>query len=148
MSSDIINQLEMNNAVLPTENIMVGGQPSIADLKVLQKHGVKLVVNLRPETEPNDFEEKTVVEELGMQYCHIPLSHIDTFTLGACEKLHHALRDNSPCLIHCASGNRVGAILALTAHWLDEIPAEQALEFGKQSGLTILEPKISELLTK
>jgi len=146
MAHDLPNKLSMINTLVPNENLIVGGQPSINDLEYLKDLGVTTVVNLRPNSEPNDFEEASVVEKLGMNYCHIPLSAIDSFTKEACQKLHVALASNEPCLVHCATGNRVGALLALKSFWLDEHTAEQSLAYGKQTGLTKLEPQISNIL--
>ena len=49
-------------------------------------------------------------------------------------------------LLHCGSGNRVGALLALKAFWLDGGSAEEALEVGLAGGVTRLEPTVRELL--
>jgi hypothetical protein len=49
-------------------------------------------------------------------------------------------------LFHCGSGNRIGAVLALQAAWLDGVAAEDALDYGRANGLTSLEPTTRELL--
>ncbi len=146
MASDLLNCLEMINPLMPNERLIVGGQPSIADLELLKAQGVTTVINLRPESEPNDFSESQIVNQLGMEYCHIPLSTIESFTEEACHCLRQTLASSKSCLIHCATGNRAGALIALKSHWLDNLPAEQAIEYGKQAGLTMLEPQIRNLL--
>ena len=52
---------------------------------------------------------------------------------------------DGPVLIHCASSNRVGALLALRES-LRGASDEEALEFGKQAGMTRLEPLVKERL--
>ena len=48
-------------------------------------------------------------------------------------------------LLHCASGNRVGALLSLGAARAGT-PAAEALEFGRKAGLTSLEPVVAAQL--
>jgi hypothetical protein len=48
--------------------------------------------------------------------------------------------------LYCASGNRVGALLALAAARHEELPPEQALQLGLDAGLTRLEPALRERL--
>jgi hypothetical protein len=49
-------------------------------------------------------------------------------------------------VIACASGNRVGALLALREFWLEDAEPEAALALGKAAGLTRLEPSVRLLL--
>ena len=51
-----------------------------------------------------------------------------------------------PAIVHCASGNRVGALFAIQALYLDGRSAAEALEIGKRAGLTHVGPAIRELL--
>ena len=51
-----------------------------------------------------------------------------------------------PVLLHCASGNRAGALLALKAHSIDLLPPAQALELGRRAGLKALEPVVRQLI--
>ena len=52
-----------------------------------------------------------------------------------------------PVLLHCGSGNRVGALLALAAFHVDGRPADAALQYGLDSGLTRLEPVVRDHLS-
>jgi len=49
-------------------------------------------------------------------------------------------------MLYCASSNRVGAMLALKAHWVDGESPEEALELGLAAGLTSLERSVRDLL--
>ena len=51
-------------------------------------------------------------------------------------------------VVYCKSGNRVGALLALKAHWIDEDGAEEALAFGRAAGLTRMEPVVQKILAE
>ncbi len=52
----------------------------------------------------------------------------------------------APVLVHCGSGNRVGAIHALGAHYIDGQSIDDALVVGRSTGLTGFEPRVRELL--
>ncbi|RZL90617.1 MAG: hypothetical protein EOP73_29195 [Variovorax sp.] len=53
---------------------------------------------------------------------------------------------DGPVLVHCASGNRVGGLLALMQARSGEMTTEQALEFGRSAGMTGTEARVRELL--
>ena len=55
------------------ETISRSAQPSKDDYKWLQSQGVTDVVNFRHHT-VNEFDERQVVNSLGMKYHHIPSS--------------------------------------------------------------------------
>jgi protein tyrosine phosphatase (PTP) superfamily phosphohydrolase (DUF442 family) len=84
-----------------------------------------------------------------MRYVHIPVAGADGLTRENVELLHSALaeaRDEGPVLLHCGSGNRIGALLALRAAWIEGSDPYTALQYGLGTGLTGLEPKTRELL--
>jgi uncharacterized protein (TIGR01244 family) len=109
---------------------------------------VQVVVNLRGAEEPVDFDEARLVEELGMTYFHLPIASAqdlnpeNTRAFGA---LLEAI-GGQPALMHCASGNRVGALHALHAGTTLGADVETALEHGRAHGMTSLEPAVRERL--
>ena len=56
------------------EDVFIGGQPTERALRELKAQGVTTVVNLRMQNEMDrvGFDEKKLVEELGMTYVHLP----------------------------------------------------------------------------
>ena len=52
-----------------------------------------------------------------------------------------------PVLLHCASGNRVGALLSLRAHMQGASP-EEALELGTEAGLSSLSDTVKALINE
>ena len=136
----------MINALIPDEKLVVGGQPTINDLKLLHSLGVKHVVNLRGTAEKSHFDEAQLLSELGVEYHTIPVTDISTFTKECTKQLNEILALNQPTLIHCASGNRVGALITLHAFWFEGYSAQDALEKGIQSGLTQLKAPISQFI--
>ena len=107
------------------------------------------MINLRPDTEPGFDWEPAAVRAMGMDYVSIPVSGPTGLTKDTVVRLDAALKAaaaKGPVLFHCASGNRVGALLALRAVWLEGKDPAAALAYGQASGLTGLEPTVKSLL--
>jgi protein tyrosine phosphatase (PTP) superfamily phosphohydrolase (DUF442 family) len=84
-----------------------------------------------------------------MSYVRIPVAGAADLTRINVELLDTALRVAEPAgrvLLHCVSGNRVGALLALRENWLYGASPEDALALGRAAGLTSLEPETRKLL--
>jgi uncharacterized protein (TIGR01244 family) len=131
----------------PLPGVLTGGQPSRAQLEALAGAGYRTVVNLRAPGEEMPVSSADV-EALGMRYVHIPIAGRDDLTSVKAGELGALLADPSarPLAIHCASGNRVGALLALEAAHVEGRPADEALELGRSAGLGGLEPAVREAL--
>ena len=145
-SNEVLNKITMVNTLVPHENLIVGGQPTIDDFTLFKILGITQVVNLRPTTERITFDQPQLLEELAIDYHVIPLTDITTFTLESAQQLKAILSTGEPTLIHCASGNRVGALIALQGFWCDGLTAQEALDKGLQAGLTKLAPQVTEVL--
>jgi protein tyrosine phosphatase (PTP) superfamily phosphohydrolase (DUF442 family) len=133
----------------PLPGVITGGQPDAGQLAALAEAGYRTVVDLRSAAEPYPRdEEATALESLGVAYISIPVSGAEGLTRENARAIAAVLADEEayPLAIHCGSGNRVGALLALEAAWVDGLPPEAALALGLDAGLTGLEPKVRELL--
>jgi uncharacterized protein (TIGR01244 family) len=129
-----------------SDQLWVGGQPSLDEFSELQKIGIRHVINLRPDMEMQGFDEGSYVELLGMTYSQLPIIGMDDLTPQAAEQLDEQLNAaEGPVLVHCASGNRVGALFALHAFFVICLDAETALQIGRDHGLTKLEPMVQAL---
>jgi protein tyrosine phosphatase (PTP) superfamily phosphohydrolase (DUF442 family) len=53
---------------------------------------------------------------------------------------------DAPVFVHCASGNRAGALLAIGAARFGGMAPDAAIEFGRRAGLSSLEPVVRERL--
>jgi len=139
----------IRNARVPIEGVLSGGQPTPEQIEAAARGGFRTVINLRSEQEPGFEWEREKVEALGMRYVHIPVAGADGLTHENVEAIDAALERalaEGPVLFHCASGNRIGAVLALRAAWLEGQDPERALGFGLASGLTRLEQATRRLL--
>jgi uncharacterized protein (TIGR01244 family) len=131
------------------EGVLSGGQPSQEQFEAAARAGFRTVLNLRTDSEPGFEWEQAAVEGLGMRYVQIPVEGVKGLTRENIERIDDALssaRNEGPVLLHCGSGNRIGAVLALRAAWVADVDSEAALAYGLASGLTRLEPATRELL--
>lgn len=134
----------------PTIDIAIGGQPSIEQLARVKDDGFRTVLNLRPVTENAGFDEHAEVTRLGLRYLHLPVVTASDLTRAAAAELDKILSDkrNLPIMVHCGSGNRVGALFALRAAWLGRASTEDAINIGHQYGLTKMEDDVRRILAK
>jgi len=132
------------NQCQPEHRLFCGGQPTAEQLADFAREGGGCVVNLRPEAEMGGWDEGATVRGLGMQYVHIPVASENDLTREAAATLADAMRrfDRDHLMVHCASGQRVGALVALKAGWIDGKTPEQAIEAGRKAGLQRLEPVV------
>ncbi len=134
--------------VSAVDGITAAGQPDRAALEIFADVGYATIIDLRGVGEDRGFEEAEVVEELGMHYVSLPIEGRDGISFENARKLDALLDENpGPVLVHCASGNRVGALLALRAS-LDGADDESALALGREGGLTRLEGIVRERLAE
>ncbi|MFZ5841953.1 MAG: beta-lactamase hydrolase domain-containing protein [Pseudomonadota bacterium] len=131
--------LDMKAASELSPELITGGQPSRADLEMLKAAGVTTVINLRAASEDAGYDEAAAAKALGLNYVSIPIAGAGDITAGNAAKLDAALRAaDGKTLLHCASSNRVGALLALRAAAAGQ-SEEEAISFGKSAGMTSLE---------
>lgn len=126
------------NARQPMEGLVSGGQPSPEQLALARDMGFKTVVNLRTDGEPGSGRDE--VEALGFSYLWLPIDGAEALTAENALAFAAALEEaQRPALVHCGSGNRVGALFALKAFHADGKSAAESLEIGMAAGLTRLE---------
>lgn len=146
-SPPVMGGLQFKNALTPLEGVTSGGQPTEDEFRQAAKLGYKTVVNLRTDGEEIPFDEPALVEELGMKYVHLPIAGAEGITSENAAALAEILDDaERPLILHCGSGNRIGALFALDAHERLGQDAETALQTGLDAGMTRLEPVVREKL--
>jgi uncharacterized protein (TIGR01244 family) len=137
------------HAAVPLQGLLSGGQPTPEHLEQAARAGYRTVINLRAPSEPGFAWEAEKVKALGMDYVALPVAGAADLTRENVERFDAALDAalaKGPVLLHCGSGNRDGALLALRAAWLDGMDPEKAIELGRAAGLTGLEPEVRALL--
>ncbi len=116
-----------------TSQIATSGVVGNAGVKALAEQGVKTIIDLRTEAEGIE-DEKIAVESTGMRYINIPVT-----SAGISDRQLAIFSDmiekaEKPVLIHCASGNRAGALW--TAYRISKnIAPDIAFEEGRTAGM-------------
>lgn len=130
--------IDLPNARQPEPDLLTGGQPTRECLQAAYAAGYRTVVNLRPVDELEGFDEGRFARDLGFDYVDIPIAGPADLSRAAVELLDQVLTDaeRRPALIHCASGNRVGALLALHGRLRRGMNVDEALAHGEATGLT------------
>ena len=138
------------NGAIPADDLITGGQPKAITIVGAAQAGVKSVINLRGEGEnPHPGVVRGWAKKKGMDFYHLPIAGAQAITRENAEKLDILLKKaEKPILLHCASSNRVGALLALRAFYVEGWPAEEAVRFGKRAGLKRLEKIVRRRLAQ
>jgi uncharacterized protein (TIGR01244 family) len=139
---------DLPNGAQPFEGIVTSGQPTPEQFDRLDDAGIQTVVNLRPHSEKGARNDRRRAEQMGLQYINIPIAGAEDLNRENVERFHDALQDHPALfLVHCSSSNRVGAIFALRAFWLQEKSAEESLEIGRRAGLSSLEEAVRDRMS-
>lgn len=142
------SRLDIEGTHRPEPGRTISGQPTPAELVAAERAGVRHVVNARDIGEFDGWDEAELVDALGMHYHQVPIGSPDDLNRSAVTAFDRILAEigDDPALLHCASGNRIGALYALRAAWIQGEDAESAIEIGKAHGLTSLEGPVREKL--
>jgi tyrosine-protein phosphatase SIW14 len=125
-----------------------GAQPEGRDYAELAKFGIKLVVDLQGDGEPN---EQQLVESAGMNFIRIPMT---TRTVPTSEQIASFLKvvndpANQPVYVHCAGGrHRTGVMTAIYRMTHDSWTSDKAFKEMKQYkfGADFLHPEFKRFV--
>ncbi len=137
----------LNPYFRPDANTVVCGALDNDKVSALAKAGVELVINLQASDEL-DFDEEQAVQQAGMAYEHLPIqgaADLKQLNILAFDKLLRQYHGKKIAM-HCATGNRAGAAMALRAGWLRGRKMDTAMDSGRTHGLTILEEEVRNRL--
>jgi len=155
-SRPAIRKIAMDNVsnVSTFDNrVYFAGQPGEDAFKQFAEFGVKTVVNLRNDREPAGpgFDEKTVVEKIGMTYIHAPMDS-EIPDASTPQEIVRALDSagDAPVLLHCSDSNRAGTIWSHYAGQQSKLTVDEAIAEGKEAGTSLpaFETAVREALSK
>ena len=129
--------------------VLSAGQPTAAQLGELAKAGTKTIIDLRTASEDRGFDEPARAKELGLIYVNIPVT-TDTLDAATITRFREAFaKAERPLVLHCASANRVGALLYADLV-LGGTSTDEALAKAKAAGLKnpALEEKIKDVVAQ
>ena len=138
------------------ERLFRGAQPSEAGLKSLRDAGVRTVISLRDDRDLG-FDERRVVESLGMRFVSVPVQDGSFFTQSrripdeAIRAFFDAVdaAEPGPIFVHCRRGtDRTGAIVAFyriaRQGWDSQRAAKEARDVGMRPWYRGLQQQIKE----
>lgn len=137
----------LNPYFRPDANTVVCGALDNDKVSALAKAGVELVINLQASDEL-DFDEEQAVQQAGMAYENLTIqgaADLKQLNILAFDKLLRQYHGKKIAM-HCATGNRAGAAMALRAGWLRGRKMDTAMDSGRTHGLTILEEEVRNRL--
>jgi len=145
----VAQNLPSNFKQVTTHHWSAGHFETVEQVQAVADMGIEVVISLLPSSE-SKIDEAMLVPLAGMTFIHVPITNASELTRENVQSVADALKklDGKNVLIHCASGNRVGAVMALKAAWTDELSTHEAIELGKAYGLTSLTKVVSEKLIR
>jgi uncharacterized protein (TIGR01244 family) len=132
----------------PLPGLYTAGQPAASDWRAIKADGIRTVINLRTPGELKDRDEAAEVRAAGLRYIEIPVEGATGINASNAQLLHAALlpKHGGGVLVHCASSNRAGALLALEQVTFDGLAADAAPALASKAGMTSLAPRLQQLL--
>jgi uncharacterized protein (TIGR01244 family) len=130
----------------PKPGVYTAGQPAASDWSALAGAGVRTVVNLRTAAEMNGRDERAEVAAAGMRYIEIPIDGANAINAENARALADALASaQGGVLVHCASANRAGGLLAV-ALAQQGTGTDEALRIGRAAGMKSTEARVIQLI--
>jgi protein tyrosine phosphatase (PTP) superfamily phosphohydrolase (DUF442 family) len=134
----------------PLDNVLCSGQPSEDEFGRLKAAGISRVLHLRRVIEKGTGWEEQRAKDTGIEFVRLEIAGKNGLTRENVEAFAKFMNKETTgtTLVSCASSNRVGAMLALKAFWLDKMPRNEALALGKKAGMLSLTPAVEQLTAK
>lgn len=135
---------DLPNVSFPAPHRVASGALQQGDIATLRRAGVREVINLRTAAETPGFDEAAAVRNAGITYHNLPISGVSDLTRDNVFRFDRLLSEagDQLTLVHCASSNRVGAMIALRAAVVGGLSTEAALAEGRRWGLKSLQPAV------
>ena len=139
---------DMPNTSRPAPQRIAAGAVEPQDVSGLRAAGVERVNTRRLDAETPGFDEAAAMRAAGIDYESLPINGADGLTRENVERFAQLLAESGDdlTLVHCGGSNRVGALVALKAGWLENRPLEEAVAEGTRWGLSGLEPEVRKRL--
>lgn len=141
----------VTNGVFKDGRLFISGQPDQGALRRFKSLGVTVVVNLRTPDEMDNrervpFDEAALVDEIGMEYVHIPLGGDEhPYTPAAVAAFAEELENHrGPVLLHCTIAWRASYLWAAYLILYQDYEFAEALDRGE--AIAISPPPLQGLL--
>jgi protein tyrosine phosphatase (PTP) superfamily phosphohydrolase (DUF442 family) len=124
------------------QNLYIGGQPSLEELRWLKSQEVNKIINLRTDIENIEYSEyayneQYIVQELGFAYYSITVNGIQDYTPEKLEAISAQMNDNEKILLHCRTAGRATQFFMAYLIKLKGYSIREAVEIGKKINFSI-----------
>ncbi|MDZ7779124.1 MAG: hypothetical protein U5R14_04185 [Gemmatimonadota bacterium] len=145
-----VADLGVQNVAEPVSGLITVAQPSRDQVEELLDLGYDRFISLQLTEEPGTGWEEAAIPAAGGHFARIPVAGPDDLTRENVDALDALLaaRGEEETVLYCASSNRVGALLALRAFWLQGADPEEAMSLGRRAGMRALEPAVREIMAQ
>ncbi len=142
-----ISRLNIKNLKSPHPDCFSSGEPTKRQLEGIALAGIKHIISLLPPEKQKEYQEQDVLD-LKMSYKNIIVDGETGVTFSNAELLLKTIAsfNDEPYLLHCASGNRNGALIALYSGKKDGKSVSESIEVGKKWGLSRYEELVRGML--
>lgn len=140
--------LGVYNARMPAPALVTAGQITEEQFDGLVAAGFVNFISLRLADEDGAGWEENHAPGAGASFTRLPVPGGAGLTRETAEALARILESaaDEGTVLYCGSSNRVGALMALKAFWVDGAAPEEALELGRAAGMTRMEPTVRGML--
>lgn len=146
-TSELPTFVDIRNFVIMSEKTAGAGQPSNDQYAELASKGYSGIINLRPSSEPQPEGAGKAALAAGLSYTVIPVTS-QSLSIKDAHLLEEALSESGPgsVLIHCRSGNRVGALWGLYRGVTEGLSVSEAVLAGQEAGMR--SPELAKLVAR
>lgn len=118
------------------DNIYIASKiNSKEQIEFIKTLDVDLAIDLKEKHETL-FRDQKAFEETGIPYVNMPVSNVEKIDFEFLSEFQKLIANHDKkILVYCASGNRVGALLALYFAFICGHPKARAFEVGKKAGM-------------
>lgn len=130
-----LNQHEFEHLVR-VDNVFIGSKIiSDKQIELLKSLEVEMVIDLKG-CDETEFDDKTGFDKYGINYTHFPVTDLSKINFTNLQEFAKLVNHTSgKILVYCASGNRVGALMALNACLICGHPKQRSFDFGVKIGM-------------
>ncbi len=138
--------------VVKVKHLYFSEQPDAAGISEAQAAGVQVVINLRG-AEEMDWDEAAAVTQAGLVYYQVPIiGDGPSFDRESMQRVSEIVKKHhgQPVLLHCSSGNRASAWLAVHLVQDHDMDVDRSLTLARKSGLTkpVVEDRVRAYLSE
>ncbi|MFN3244222.1 MAG: hypothetical protein ACE37K_22135 [Planctomycetota bacterium] len=145
-----LEQLGIKNPSAPMDHVFCSGQPTEEQFDKLEAAGITHVLHLRTKGESGTGWEEERAAKADVRFERLEIAGGKGLTRENVEAFASKLDSygDETVLVSCGSSNRVGAMFALKAAWIDGKSKDEAMAIGKSAGMKSLSDTVDKLLSK